>query len=151
MTTNSTGGWWTGFDNDPFRGSWRPTAAKKGRQRPLLTEWRARREPLEGQTELWARKRKTRQGRSVPRKRTSLWLYWGTSNVLLPNGAGLPDPETVGTWLAGNPRRGLNRPRLKSCFCNCATMCNTLYISVYFKLETELKNTKTLEIVDVTR
>ena len=33
----------------------------------------------------------------------------------------------------------------------CTTMYNTLYISVYYNLETELKNTKTLESADITR
>ena len=79
----------------------------------LLT---ANREALEGQNHLKVPNRLQNGLSSI--QRTGLWFFWGTQNVLLPNGAGLPDPDAVTAWLArsqatkksrGNTKKTANR------------------------------------------
>ena len=112
----------------------------------LLTEWRANREALEGQTQLKVPDRLQNRLSSI--QRAGLWFFWGTQNVLLPNGAGLPDPDAVTAWLArnqatkksrGNTKKPLYKPRCKTTagpprirpwpnapFCGCIGGCGLL-------------------------
>ena len=77
----------------------------------LLTEWRANREALEGQNQLKVPNRLQNGLSSI--QRTGLCFFWGTQNVLLPNGAGLPDPD----WLARNQATKKSRGNTKNRCC----------------------------------
>ena len=77
----------------------------------LLTEWQANREALEGQNQLKVPNRLQNGLSSI--QRTGLWFFCGTQNVLLPNGAGLPDPDAVTAWLARNQATKKSRGNTK--------------------------------------
>ena len=90
------------YDDSPEVGALPPS---------LLTEWRANREALEGQNHLKAPNRLQNGLSSI--HRTGLWFFCGTQNVLLPNGAGLPDPDAITAWLARNQATKKSRGNTK--------------------------------------